>query len=542
MDVFSYINLNKYDRPDDKNDTFPAVIVGLLTAFVIMTVCSKSSFLYTFNLWDDANSYFTMGKCMFRGFVPYRDLFDQKGIFLYTIYAFASLISPTTFTGVYIFEIIAAAFVCVGLLRILQLFLRSEVMPYAMMPLTALVIYTSKCYYWGGSAEEFLFPFIVWGMYFSLRHFRLTYPDTMPYRTVLGGGILAGCVFHIKFNSLGFFFAWMMMVFFGDFIGAGIRALKKAFISCFVFLLGMGITFVPGLIYFGINGAIDDWFYVYFYKNVFEYSKSLSLSERLYRIWDIMTDHFYDNKLVYLTIFVGALYFTVALISSLISEDRYKLVKRDIVLAPVKIIEFVNIAMLMLFLILVIFIGGVSITYYPFPVNAFAVFCMVAIGYLLEGMYKYFSREEFGALTSVFGFVMTFGAIVIAAVGAWFLSPNVPDMKLKENDIWLYKFRDYVLQSGIENPGILNENGFDAGLYTVTNTVPICYYYQTQTLNMEEVLEVQKSYSHSGQADFVLSVGIPAEGVADYDLVLEEEFDTHDTETTYFLYQKKSEQ
>ena len=144
MDVFSYINLNKYDRPDDRSDRFPAWIVGFLTAFIVITICSRSSFLYTFNLWDDANSYFTMGKCMFRGFVPYRDLFDQKGIFLYTIYGIASLISSTTFLGVYIFEVLAATFVCVGLLRIIQLFLRSDVVPFFMMPFAALAIYTSK--------------------------------------------------------------------------------------------------------------------------------------------------------------------------------------------------------------------------------------------------------------------------------------------------------------------------------------------------------------------------------------------------------------
>ena len=541
MNEFSYVNLNKYDRLDDRSDRIPAWIVGFLTAFVVITICSKSSFLYAFNLWDDANSYFTMGKCMFRGYVPYKNLFDQKGIFLYTIYGLASLISSTTFLGVYIFEVIAATFVCVGLLRIIQLYLRSDVVPYFMMPFTALSIYTAKCFYWGGSAEEFLFPFIVWGLYLSLRHFRNTYPDTMPYKTVLLGGVLAGCVFHIKFNSLGFFFAWMAMVFLGDIIGSGVRALKEAIISCFVFLLGMVITFIPGIVYFGVNSAIDDWYRVYIYKNVFEYSKSMTIGQRLYKIWDIMTDHFFDNKFVYLTIFAGALYFTVALISSLVHEDRYKLVKRDIVLLPLKIIEYVNIAMLMLFLILVIFIGGVSITYYPFPINAFAVFCSVAVGYVIEGLYKHLSREEFGDLASTFGFVSIFLALLITGASAYFISPNVPAMKLKKDDIWLFKFRDYVLESGIENPGIMNEYGFDAGLYTVTNTMPICYYYQTQTLNIEEVIEWQKSYTRNGQADFVLSVDRPAEAVDDYELVLQEDFVTHDTNTTYFLYQKKSE-
>ena len=85
-------------------------------------------------------------------------------------------------------------------------------------------------------------------------------------------------------------------------------------------------------------------------------------------------------------------------------------------------------------------------------------------------------------------------------------------------------------------------NGFDAGLYTVTDTEPICYYYQTQTLNMEEVLEEQKKYTHAKIADFVISVGGIAEGVNDYNLVMEEEYVAPDIELTYYLYEKKADE
>ncbi|MBO4456803.1 MAG: hypothetical protein J5802_03720 [Butyrivibrio sp.] len=480
-----------------------------------------------------------MGKCMFMGYVPYRDLFDQKGIFLYSIYAIASLISRTTFIGVYVMEIIACTIALCAVFRILQMYLRSITGPYVLTPVVGMIIYTSKCFWWGGSAEEFLFPFIMWGMFISLRHFRYTYPEAMRYKYVLLGGLFAGCVFHIKFNSLGFFFAWMAMVFFGDIIGA--KAVKKAFVSCLVFLSGMAATFIPGLIYFGINNSIYYWFYVYVYKNVFEYSKSLGLSERFYKIYDIMTDHMYDNKIVYLTIFLGALYFTVALVFSFIPEDKYKLIKRDIVVIPLSVMEYVNIAMLLAFLILVIFIGGVSITYYPFPINGFVVFGAVPVGYMCEGVYRLITRGDFKEELTKSLRVLVILALVLTGIGEYFISPNVQAMKLTADKLWLFHFRDYILQSGIENPKIINVNGFDAGLYTVTDTVPICYYYQTQTLNMEEVLEEQKKYTHDKIADFVISVGSEAEGVSDYDLVMEEEYVAPDIELTYYLYEKKAE-
>ncbi|MBO4912080.1 MAG: hypothetical protein J5504_05075 [Butyrivibrio sp.] len=536
------INSKKYDTPDERRDGLFAFVWSLITSVVIMTICSKSSFLYPFNLWDDANSYFTVGKSMTSGMVPYRDLFDQKGIFQYSIYMVASLISRTTFLGVYVMEIIACAMALFAAFRIMQLYLRSVSMPYILTPVVGMIIYTSKCFYWGGSAEEFLFPFIMWGMYISLRHFRENYPEPMRYKWVLAGGILAGFVFHIKFNSLGFFFAWMAMVFFADIIGA--KAVKKAFVSCVVFLTGMATTFIPGLIYFGINNAIFDWGRVYIYENVFGYSKKLTFGERIACIYDKMTDHMYDNKLVYLTIFIGALYFTVALVFSFVPEDKYKIIKRDIVVIPLKVVEYVNIAMLLGFLILIIFIGGVSITYYPFPINGFVVFGAIAIGYMLEGLYLKLRRVGFkDELTRLTSAVML-SMLLITGITEYCISPNVPYMKYAKDDLWLYHFRDYIKASGIENPKIINENGFDAGLYTVTDTLPVCYFFQTQTVNeesMQKVLEEQKRFTHEKIVDFVISVRIPAEGVDDYDLVLQEDYITPDEETTYYLYQKKAE-
>ena len=55
------------------------LLYSLLLAFVFLAVCSKSSFLYPFNDWYDANDFLTLGKGMLHGLVPYRDLYEQKG-------------------------------------------------------------------------------------------------------------------------------------------------------------------------------------------------------------------------------------------------------------------------------------------------------------------------------------------------------------------------------------------------------------------------------------------------------------------------------
>ena len=91
----------------DKQYKYIEYFYCLLIAIIFISICSKSSFLYPLNNWDDANSFFTMGKGMANGLMIYKDLFEQKGPLLYLIHAIAYLISNDTFLGVFIFEVIS---------------------------------------------------------------------------------------------------------------------------------------------------------------------------------------------------------------------------------------------------------------------------------------------------------------------------------------------------------------------------------------------------------------------------------------------------
>lgn len=80
-----------------------ALLIGY--ACLLMFFCTKSSPLYIINDWYDANAYFTMGKGMMNGAVPYRDLFDHKGPLLYLLYGIGYLIDSTGFFW-YLFDTI----------------------------------------------------------------------------------------------------------------------------------------------------------------------------------------------------------------------------------------------------------------------------------------------------------------------------------------------------------------------------------------------------------------------------------------------------
>ena len=56
---------------------------------------------------------------------------------------------------------------------------------------------------------------------------------------------------------------------------------------------------------------------------------------------------------------------------------------------------------------------------------------------------------------------------------------------------------------------------------------------------MQEVLDYQKQYLHSGEADFVVTASYEAEGIDDrYDLVMTDRLQFYKFDQTYYLYQR----
>ena len=92
------------------------------------------------NEWVDSNVYFTIGKAMLGGKVLYRDIFDQKGPYLFMAHSFAYLISHRSFIGVYLLELALAFVFAYAEYRILLLYIEKKYalisMPVIMLLLT----------------------------------------------------------------------------------------------------------------------------------------------------------------------------------------------------------------------------------------------------------------------------------------------------------------------------------------------------------------------------------------------------------------------
>lgn len=493
----------------------------LLAAVAIMFLATRSSILYPCNNWDDANSYFSVGKALFHGKMPYRDVFDQKGMYLYFFYGLCYLISHTTFRGVFLMEILLAFWDLAGIFHILNFYVKKST-ALILTPLTLAVCFCSYSFYYGGAAEEICFPFLIWGLYLGIRYFKEGEPGTgMKKSTLFVAGLLAGMVANIKFTVLGFFFAWMMMVAFSylarkDFWGA-----VKA---CGWFLLGMLLPFIPWFFYFAIRGGLYYWYWGYVYINVFSYSNlngaGPSLGERVYTLAKILYYIILKNWTYYIFLIPGFFYGSIAV------QPREKKQKTK------KWLAVFFVPSLAFFLFLGIYIGGSELPYYALPLGVFTVFGFALLGRLAERL-----LPSFFSTTGVCVAAMT-ASVMVSMMVIWCFSMNIPFRNVKQEDIFLFQFRDVVMQT--ENPTLLNVGCLDAGLYTVCDIVPTCQWFQTQTIHMQEVYDEQKRYIKEGLIDYVIARDGEPEKIHDrYELASEAVFEENGYPHVWYLYRLK---
>ena len=235
-------------------------------AAVVLLLCSKSSPLFVFNDWMDANAFFTMGKSLFSGEVLYRDVFDHKGPVLHLIYGIGFLLDHTGFTGIFLLEIAALAVVLALGLRTASLLANRSLHP-AWVVVPAVGIVASRAFSHGGSAEEFMLPLLAAALYGLLKTLCKKHPMSLP--SVLLQGFLAGCALWLKYTVLGFYLGWVLVL---TVLYLKRRMYRELAQSCGAYLAGMALATLPWVAYFGIHGALDDWFICYFYDNLFLYS------------------------------------------------------------------------------------------------------------------------------------------------------------------------------------------------------------------------------------------------------------------------------
>lgn len=233
-----------------KNDKYIFLFFIVFSALFLFFVSQCSPF-YNFSESTDINIYFTIARGIVHGLTPYQDLFDHKGPLIFFIYSLGVLISESSFTGIYLLEIISLTVSLYIAFRCSTLFLDRKLAISATIIFGAFVLFILER---GGTAEEFILPFWNIGLYFILRHY-LTPSNKQNLSYALIHGVCIGCVFMIKFNLIIFWFIPLLAIIIHIFLNFSII---KAIKYMGNIILGILIVFTPIIIYFILNNALSD--------------------------------------------------------------------------------------------------------------------------------------------------------------------------------------------------------------------------------------------------------------------------------------------
>ena len=458
--------MNKIKQILSKDKT-KVILMCFITSLLFLTLLSKNSFLYGFNDWEDANAFFTLGKSLFSGKIIYKDIFEQKGPFLYFIYGIGYLISNFNFLGVFFLEIIFSTVFLYYIYKIINLYLDSKY-GFIIIPIFTMLLYSSSAFRQGGSCEEFTFPFLAITIYNLLNFIK---KDDIKYSTVYITGILAGLIFLMKYTLLGINFAFMAYLFFALLRR---KQVKKAFISAFIYIGGMLTAFLPWLIYFLCTNSLYSFYDVYIYTNLFAYTKtSVSIIDKILNCFICCYKNLKDIG-IHILILIG-----LSLLTILFNKE-----KRHDKLA---------IICLFVFTVLFVYIGGIYFKYYGFPVLLFILFILIFI-------FKALSKKV------NFNGKLFIPIFIISLIASYYISGNTKFIGKDKNEYAVYKFKDIIMQE--ENPTLLNYGWLDCGFYTVTGIVPNTKYFERQNFeykNFPENMDEQNKYIENKDIDFVVT-------------------------------------
>ena len=430
--------------------------IYILIAALFITITSKLSPLYPLNDWCDTNSFFTMGKAMIKGIPIYKDLFEQKGPFLYLIYGLGYIISNKTFFGVYILEIIFFSI----FLRIVNQILDIEKLENkkAFLIILTGIITTSMSFYSGGSAEEFSLPFIAYCMYLLFKIYNRI--ELKPKDFILNG-IFCGCVLLIKFNLICFWFGFVIICIIKY---KNSNLIKKAL--CFI--LGLLIPIILFLMYFIYKKNLIGFIDAYFIKNILNYSNiKIDLSSSIEKLM--------DGPIYFFTLgfgFVKNILLTTTCLLSFIYAKKKKILSKTI--------------LLFIFPYILICCQNNWYKYYNLPLAVFSIF----------GLIYLFNKNIFKSTLSKIIMLIMIVAIFIVGENSYVLISN-------KKHFAQYKLSKIIEQ--YEDKSVLNYGIIDQGLYLKTNSIPNIKYYHTMNFdNFEEMEKEQEEYIKNKKTNFIV--------------------------------------
>ena len=438
----------------DKCDNARLKIEVLIIAFLIMTFCSRNSFLYPFNFECDINIYKTIGRGMMDGLLPYRDLFDHKGPYVFILFYILETWEPLVF----ILEVVLCAITLYYAYFVMMLLGKGNKLGLIAF---AIVVYFNVSFHSGGAVEEFFLPM---GMYMTYKGLDFLIDNSEPSSLqLILIGILGGFILWSKFSILGFFIGWCIVPLIRTYQWKGIKGVLH-----WIYMIGLGviITTLPLMIYFLVTGTMGDFIDAYFLSNL-QY---------------VQGDGLFINILVAFTYLVKQ---GGGVLLALVIPGIICLFKKDY-----KVDVRIYLFLILAFTILGQYSGGRVYTQYFFPLSIFALFSVIE-----------FTKHDIHNIIRV-----AFALIIITL--SCYLNKDIKIIGFDETKTPQYVFAEIMNQD--EEPSLLLYNCMDYGFYDKADITPNCkYFFECSIEGLQQ--EIRDKYLEDKLVTFYICKDKPVE-------------------------------
>lgn len=454
------------------------ILFCFIVSAVTLFVGTASSPLFPYNVWDDANCFFTVGKAIFGGKVLYRDIFEQKGLYLYVIYGIGSFVSKTTFLGPFFLEI-AAVTVFLYFAGKTMGYYAGKGSIYISLPLILILLLSNASFEKGGSAEEFCLPFFMIWICHAVEIFD-NKGTGIKASKIFVDGIMFSIVFWIKFN-LALIFVGGYLIYLVYFLS------KKDFSTLWRFILiaigGFIVGSAPCIIYFAVNGALYDLWFGYFYSNLFLYHNPVVFNERVWFLLKYTAGYIKNNMAIVGLAAIGVIGFAMR---------RKKTMGAG---------RFFLIAMMLMFWFACVIKPTIICVYYTLPNILFAVFGVIVLAEIIN------EREIFKINRKITPVILTAVSVLIILFG----SNSVFLLEIPKEELAPYEFAQIIKQE--ESPTVLNYGCLDTGIYTLAEVEPPTKYFCKLNLqNFDEMNIETRRLIDEKKVDFIVTLnGSPYE-------------------------------
>lgn len=282
-------------------------IIPILILFGASLTSIGSSPLYRTNPWVDSNAMLTMGRSLLHGLIPFKDIIEQRGPFLYAIYAGAAAIKETSFLGLFILQVFN-----LFIIYWISYKIAKDLKPVFLSPewialLGPLALISTSSFSFSGAPEEFAFGSILYLLYI-LNHWHYNVLE-IPLSSFFLLGLNLSLVFWNKYSLIGtfvFFFIWVAGAFLYN-----RQFLKLCQVICFSVLGFLSISSII-ILFFTVNGAFLDLIHIYFVQNMTAYGQTdTSILARLWQLLYLISKAFRTHYIIIIIItlsWVKALY------------------------------------------------------------------------------------------------------------------------------------------------------------------------------------------------------------------------------------------